>query len=282
MVIPPWATVAVLGGAALHAAWNVGIRGGADRRLATVAMIAGSALSALVVLPFFPAIDIAGWHHLLVSMVFHTIYLNLVAEAYARGAVSLIYPLMRGLAPALTAMIATFAFGETLGVAGWTGLLLISSGVGLLAHPKGTPGEGRAVLLALANAVIIALYTSNDAIGARVSHAAITYALWTFILPALPACLILLRLRVSRLVRVAEPGRLLRQGLGGGACSVASYTLALWAMTVAPIGAVAALRETSMLFGVLFAWWFLREQPGRRGLVAVAVITAGAVVLRLG
>lgn len=281
MTVPPLATAAVLAGAALHAAWNVGIRGGADRRAATVGLIVGGAVIAAAALPFLPQPNAAAWPHLVVTMLLHILYFNLVAEAYARGAVSLIYPVMRGAAPALTAVIATVGFGETMGVSGWSGLLLISGGVGLLARRRGAPGEGRALLLAIGNAVVIALYTANDGLGVRVSGAPVAYALWTFVLPALPAALILTRFRPDRLLAVlAAPA--LKRGFGGGACSVASYTLALWAMTQAPIGAIAALRETALLFGVVFAWWFLGERPGRRGIFAVGVIAAGAAVLRVG
>ena len=281
MTIPPWAITAVLAGAALHAAWNVAIRGGADRRSATIGLILGGAVIAGATLPFLPQPRAAAWPHLLATALLHIVYFNLVGEAYARGAVSLIYPVMRGTAPALTALIATIFLGETLGGAGWCGLLLISAGVGLLARRRGEAGEGRALVLALANAIIIALYTANDGVGVRLSEAPLAYALWTFVLPAIPAILILARFSPTRLRAALKPGPLLR-GFGGGACSIASYALALWAMTQAPIGAIAALRETALLFGVLFAWWFLHERPGSRGLTAIAIIAAGATVLRLG
>lgn len=279
--IPPLATGAVLAGAALHAAWNVGIRGGVDRRASTAGLALGAAAIGAAALPFIQGITPAAWPHLAVSMVLHTLYFNLVAEAYTVGAVSLIYPVMRGAAPALVALIATVGFGERLGIAGWGGLLLISGGVALLARRRGVPGEGRALLLALGNAVVIACYTINDGFGARVSHAPVAYAVWTFVVSAVPATFILLRGDLSRLLAGNVPAAL-RRGFGGGACSVASYALALWAMTQAPIGAIAALRETAMLFGVLFAWWFLGEKPGQRALVAIMIIATGAAVLRLG
>lgn len=280
-MMSPFATAAVLAGAALHAGWNVGIRGQADRRLSTAWVAFGAAVVGAVVLQWLPAIAPAAWPHVLLSMVLHTIYFNLLAEAYVRGAVGLVYPVMRGVAPALVALVVTVGFGERLGVVGWAGLLLISVGVGLQARWRGGAGEGRAVGLALGNAVIIACYTINDGFGARVSHAPVSYAVWTFVVTGVPATVILLRGNVVRLVRGNWPDGAMR-GLGGGACSVVSYGLALWSMTRAPIAAVAALRETAMLFAVLFAWWFLRERPRGRGLVAIGLIAAGAVFVRLG
>jgi drug/metabolite transporter (DMT)-like permease len=282
MTIPAIATAAVLSGAALHAAWNVGIRSGVDRRASTAALVLGAALISLIALPFLPAPAAAAWPHLVISATLHILYFNLVAETYTLGAVSLTYPVMRGAAPALTAIIAALGFGEHLGSGGWFGLLLISSGVFLLARRQGKPGEGRALIFALGNAIVIALYTVNDGFGARISHSPIAYALWTFLLPAPPAALILLRGRLGQLFAAGGVLALFRRGLGGGFCSVASYTLALWAMTLAPIGGVAALRETAMLFGVLFAWWFLSERPGKRGIIAITIIGAGAAILDLG
>jgi len=281
MIIPPIATAAVLGGAALHAAWNVGIRGGTDRRASTALLALAGGLISAVALPFLPAPAVAAWPHLAVSAVLHVLYYNLLAEAYSLGAVSLTYPLMRGVAPALTAAIAALGFGEHLGIAGWSGLILISCGVCLQARPQGKPGEARALVFALANALIVALYTVNDALGARLSHSPVTYALWTFVLPAVPAALVLMRGRLALMFTGDTLPSLLRRGVGGAICSIAAYAVALWAMTQAPIGAVAALRETAMLFGVIFAWWFLAERPGRDRLLALAMIAIGAAILDL-
>jgi drug/metabolite transporter (DMT)-like permease len=282
MLIPPVAAAAVLGGAALHAAWNVGIRGGADRRASTALLALAAGLIGAVILPFLPPPASASWPHLAITTILHIFYFNLVAEAYSVGALSLAYPVMRGSAPALTAMIAVMGFGEHLGIAGWLGLLLISGGIFLQARLRGQQNEGKALAFALANAVIIALYTVNDGIGTRLSHSPIAYALWTFVLPAIPTALILMRGRLGGIFTRDTPLSLLRRGIGGGLSSIASYAFALWAMTLAPIAVVAALRETSMLFGVLFAWLFLQERPGARSVFAVFVVTAGAVILDFG
>jgi drug/metabolite transporter (DMT)-like permease len=279
--VPLAALAAVLAGAALHAAWNVGIRGGADRRIATVGVLAGAGLIGAVALPFLPVPAPASWPNLGFSGLMHLFYYYLIAEAYQAGAVSLAYPVMRGAAPALTATVASLGFGERLRLNGWIGLLAISGGVLLLAQARGEPGARRAIRFALANAVVVAFYTLNDGFGARLSGAPVSYALWTFVVPAIPSALILLRFQLSRMLAMLDRKVMLR-GLGGGGCSLASYALALWAMTQAPIGEIAALRETSMLFGVLFAWWFLGERPQRRGLIAVAIIAADAAVVELG
>ncbi len=282
MIVPPIATAAVLSGASLHAAWNVGIRGGRDRRASTAALVLAAGLIGAVILPFLPTPAGAAWPHLAVSALLHVLYFNLVAETYALGAISLTYPIMRGAAPALTAAIAALCFGEHLGLSGWSGLLLIAAGASLQSRRSGIAGEARALRFALTTALIIALYTVNDGLGTRVAHSSVAYALWTFVLPAIPTAVVLMRGRLSLLLKSATVPSFLWRGVGSGFCSVVSYSLALWAMTKAPIGAIAALRETAMLFGVLFAWWFLAERPGRRRMIALVMIAFGAMILDIG
>jgi drug/metabolite transporter (DMT)-like permease len=276
--IPPIVLAAVLASAVLHAGWNVAVRAQRDRRREMALVILGAVMLAVVILPFLPPPDRASWPYLAVSGVLHVVYFILIAEAYTHGGVSLAYPLMRGTAPMLTAVVAMAALGETLSLASACGIACISVGVVLMARRSGQPGEARAIRFALANAVVIAGYTLTDALGARASQSPVAYTLWVEPLACIPTLAWLLRGRYGSL-----PGRRdLLRGLGGGGASVGAYAIALWAMTLAPIAPVAAVRETSMLFGVAFARLFLGERPGLRGWGAALLIAAGAAVMRLG
>lgn len=277
MQIPALAVAAVLVGAFLHAAWNVGIRGGSDRNHSAALLVGGAALIAAVLLPVLPAPHPEAYSYIARSSVLHIVYFTLVAKAYERAGLSLVYPAMRGTAPVLTALIAVIFLNEALNPAGWTGIVLISGGIALMARRGGTPGEQAGLAIALGNSIIIAAYTVNDALGARASEAPLSYTLWVFLLGAVPTVVLLHRGR-----RISWPSfSELRYGVGSGACSIASYALALWALTRAPIAPIAALRETSMVFGVILAYLFLGERPSRRGWTAVMAIIAGAVLLRL-
>ena len=294
---PTLAYFAVLAGALLHAGWNVAIRGGTDRRMETARLVAGGSIVAVLVLPFMRQPAAAAWPHLLLTAVLHVVYFGLLAAAYARARVAVSYPLMRGVAPLLVLLAAVWLFQEPLTVPAAAGVGLVGLGV-LLMRARLLPGEAAAVRYALFNAAVIAAYTLNDAAGARASGAPVAYALWTFPLTALPTLAWLLRGRGLR--ALLEPGvslasqdapsgrqrgarlRPALRGLGGGASSLGSYALALWAMTVAPVAQVAALRETAMLFGVLLAWIFLGERPTWHGWIALLLIAAGAAMLRLG
>lgn len=267
----------VLFGAALHASWNVAIRAGGDRRRETAMLALLSAVLSAAALAFLPLPARAVWLNLVLSAGLHGVYFVLVAEAYARGGVSLAYPLMRGVAPLLTTLAAWAMLGERLPAAGWVGIAAISGGVVLLARRRDDADERMAVLIALANSAVIASYTLNDAIGARASGAPFGYTLWVFLLSAVPT---LAWLAPRALRRWPTPNEGLRAG-GGAACSIGSYALALWAMTRAPVAPVSALRETAMLFGIVLARLVLGERPGARGWAAAGAIAVGAAVLRL-
>lgn len=278
VTLSPLVLTAVLSSAVLHAGWNVAVRSQSDRRREMALMAVGATVVCALVLPWLTPPDRASWPYLGVSAALHVVYYILIGEAYSRGGVSLVYPLMRGTAPVMTACVAVGVLGEVLSSWAWAGILGISAGVVLMTRRSGNPGETAAIPFALANSVIIAAYSINDGLGARVSHSPVAYTLWVEPLCVLPALAWLLRGQRIRLPAGMEWAR----GIGGGGCSMAAYAVALWAMTVAPIAPVAAVRETAMLFGVGFARVFLGERPGRRGWIAVAIIAGGAALLRFG
>ena len=269
---------AVLGSAVLHAGWNVAVRAQRDRRREMALMVVGAVVIGAAVLPFLTPPDRASWPYLGVSAVLHVLYFILIGEAYSRGGVALAYPLMRGTAPMLTACFMVAVFGEALSLGAWAGILSISCGVVLMAKRSGDPAEASAVPYALANSLVIAAYSINDGLGARASHSPIAYTLWVEPLSLVPTLAWLLR---GQRLRLPDRREWLR-GIGGGGCSMAAYGVALWAMTIAPIAMVAAVRETAMLFGAVFAWLFLGERPGGGGWLAVVLIALGAAAMRFG
>lgn len=267
----------VLFSAILHAGWNVAVRAGRDRRRETVLMIGGGVLVAAAVLPFLPFPPATAWPYLITSGLLNALYYVLIAGAYAHGGVALAYPLMRGVAPMLTLFAAWLLLGETLPAAAWLGVATICAGVGLLARRRGVAGEATAMRFALANAVVIAGYTVNDAVGVRISQQPLAYTLWLFPLSAVPALLWFHRATPVRWPSVGETAR----GIGGAAASIGAYSLVLWAMTRAPVAPVAALRETAIVFGVVAARVVLGERPTRRGWGGAVAIAIGAAILRL-
>jgi phosphonate utilization associated putative membrane protein len=276
-----WPVVAaVLFGALLHASWNALVKSSSDKDLdmAVIHLIGSFLAIPLVALVGWPAAS--AWPYIAASVLIHIGYYLALTGAYRHGELGLTYPLMRGVAPLLVALSATFTLGETLSPLAWAGVLGISCGVlvlGLNAHAFTVP---KAVGFALANAVIIAIYTVVDGLGVRASGNALQYVATLFLLDGWPFALLMFATRgraVGRYALHRWPVATL------GACaSLGSYGIALWAMTRAPVATVAALRETSVLFAVLLGAWFLKEAFTPRRVLGTGVIVAGVMALRLG
>ena len=276
-----WPVVAaVLLAAVLHALWNALIKSSSNKSMDTALIhLLGSVIALpLVVVLGWPAA--AAWPYILASTVIHIGYYTALSGAYQHGDLGLTYPLMRGSAPLLVALSATFTIGETLSPLAWAGVLGISVGVlalGLSQHAFDAP---KAVGFALANAVIIALYTITDGLGVRVSGNAMQYIAALFLLDGWPfALFVFLRQRGAVLPYARRRWPL---ALAGAVASMGSYGVALWAMTRAPVATVAALRETSVLFAALLGVWFLKEVFTTRRIIGTCVILAGVMALRMG
>jgi drug/metabolite transporter (DMT)-like permease len=271
----------VLLGAFLHASWNAVVKSSRDKFLDIVLVTGGSALLSALILPFLPMPAPASWAYAAASVVIHVGYFALVAAAYHAGDMSFAYPLMRGAAPLLVTIASGPLIGEYLSFGAWTGVLLISAGVMGMTLVHRAPGIAgmRAALPALANAVVIAAYTVIDGAGARLSGNAAAYTMWVFSGTALPL------VAWAGLRRWGDLAAHCRSrwhfGLIGGACTLGAYVLALWAMTQAPVALVAALRETSILFGTALSALVLKERFGWTRHAAAAVVVSGAVILKL-
>lgn len=273
---------AVLVAAACHAGWNAAIKRGLDPLAATVSISLGAGIVALLLMPLvgLPAAD--AWPWWLASVVIHLVYFAALIESYRAGDMGQVYPIARGSAPLLTATATTLLVGERLAVLGWCGIVLLASGVLLMSLRGGRDLarlDRRAVAFALLTALTICAYSVIDGLGARASGNANAYsvALFAGIAPVMAAYALL---RNGPGAFAAMPRRL-AGGLAGGAMQLGSYGIAIWAMTVAPIAIVAALRETSVLFGAIVAVVLLREpvRPGRIG--AALLIVCGLVLIRL-
>lgn len=267
----------VLCGAALHAAWNLVVKQAEDKTHVSVLVASAAAAIAALGLPFLPMPAPASWPWIGASVVLQVVYWAGLGLAYRFADMSRAYPLMRGTAPLLVAMVSITMFGDHLSLAAWVGVCCVTLGVAVITVSGG--GIGRGAGVALATAVVIAAYTIVDGIGVRRSGSAAAYTLWIFLLTAVP--LLGRALLADRRAFLVYARRNLGIGLFGGVCTLASYGVALWAMTLAPVAVVAALRETSILFGTAIAALVLKERVGRARIAAVTIIALGAAALRL-
>lgn len=274
-------TFAVLGAGLLHAGWNALLKAapGGDPLLDTAAVVSGSSLCALLVIPFVPPPDPAAWLFAAASVAIHLAYYVTLAQAYRTGDLSFAYPLMRGAAPLITTLLGILFLREWPTPQAAFGIALISAGIVSIAfiHPKRHPPA--AAGWALANAGVIATYTLIDGAGARLSGSPAGYVAWLSFVEAFPF-LAWIYFRRGR-VAFAYIGRDWRRGAVGGAASLGAYGIVLWAMTKAPVAAVAALRETSVLFAALIGALWLKEGFGLPRLAGAASVVAGVAALKL-
>jgi phosphonate utilization associated putative membrane protein len=279
MEMSPLVTVLVLGAALLHATWNAIIKSSRDVMLDTALVAAGASLLSLPLIAAVPMPASASWPFLATSIVIHVGYFATLARAYRAGDLGHAYPLMRGTAPLLVALFGVALLNEHPSAIMWLGIVLISAGIlsiGLLQQGR---AHRDATLWALTNAVIIASYTLVDGAGVRLSGNAACYVAWMFLVQGPIFIALVIGLRGQAAADYA--GRNWRRGLAGGLFLIGSYGLVLWAMTRAPVAAVAALRETSVIFAALLGSIFLKEPFGRQRLIGACAVALGIMALRL-
>lgn len=272
---------AVLFAALLHAAWNALVKAGGDTFPDTVRVACGAALVSAATLPFLALPAAQSWPCLIASAFIHVGYFALVAASYGSGDLSYAYPIMRGTAPLLTALAAAALIGDPLGAGGWAGILIICSAILLLAADQVRRGRFHLpqTLFALGTAAVICLYTLVDGIGSRLSGNAFSYVGWMLVLNAvLLVAFLSVRHRAGWVRQLRTRWQF---GIGGGGCAWASYAIVLWAMTRAPLALVAALRETSVIFGAILAAVVLGEKFGGVRYAAALLVCAGAVCLKV-
>jgi drug/metabolite transporter (DMT)-like permease len=272
---------AVLFGALLHATWNALIKAQPDKFLAATLVAVGAGVIALPIMAILPAPPAAAWPYIAASSVIHVGYFALIAFAYRSADLGVAYPLTRGSAPPLTALLASLLIDETLGLNQWLSIAAIAAGIVALSADALLRGglTRNTAIAAFANAGVIVVYTLVDGLGARAAGSGPVYVAGMLAGTALLLLVWMLAARGASFIRAFRKEWLFALGTGG--LSLVSYAIALWAMTIAPIGLVAALRETSVLFGALIGTIFFGESFGPKRWLALGLIVAGIIVLRL-
>ena len=272
----------------MHASWNALLKSDRSDRLSTfgVIMLTGS-LMGLCVVPFVPMIEPAAWIYLASSVGIHMLYYFFLLKAYAYGDLGHTYPIARGLGPLLVALVSGRLIGEHLRTQDIVGVVLLSGGLIALAMPLRSvvprPGSrhGLATLFAVLTGMTIASYIIADGLGVRAAGPTfehrLSYIAWLSVIEG-PWLMLLAIVRRPRAVR-EHLGRNWWRGVIGGAVANLGYGIAIYALALGPMAQVAALRETSVLFGALMGTLLLGEPFGRRRVAAAAVIVVGLVLM---
>ncbi len=277
--LPLTVTGAVLIAAVTHAIWNAIAHGIKDQTLAFALIgVGGIAVSIpLVIVAAMPRA--ACWPYLLASVAIHVFYNLLLMQCYRLGEFGQVYPLARGVSPLVVTILAAIFVHEDLGWPQIAGVLVVSAGLATLVLAGRRPGRA-AFLAATGTGLTIAAYTTVDGVGVRASGSPVGYIGWLMILESL--CVPMFAVVRRRDVLLKQPKRILLSGLAAGALSVLAYGLVLWAQTRGALAPIAALRETSVIFGAIIATLIFREPFGRTRILATVLVAGGIVMLNVG
>jgi drug/metabolite transporter (DMT)-like permease len=280
VIMPVDAFVMVLCAAVVHALWNALIKTDGNR-LALIKLMSLTQLAlSLCLLPFVAMPAAECWPYLAASVIFSTAYMLSLNQAYEVGDLSLVYPLARGITPIIVALVSIFALGEQLSRISQFAILLIGAGITSLALTQGVGIDTRRpILLALRTGAFIAGYTIADGLGARVSGSVHGYMVWLSLLTST-----LIVVAAHNLQPVGSPAissRSRRAGIASVLLSYGSAWVVIWALTLAPIAMVSALRETGVIFAVVIGVLFLKEPLHLSRLASIMTTLVGTTILKL-
>ena len=277
----PSVFMAVIAAAAMHAGWNAILKIRLDPFLAVVLVNAACGIIALPAALYIGVPELHVWPWIFSSILIHLFYYLTLSGAYRLADMGLVYPIARGSAPLMTTVLSMVLIGEAVSPLGFLGVVLLALGILAIAWRRaGVKAlDGTALKLALACGVSITAYTLVDGLGARATGNPHQYSAWLFVMDSV---LITLFALVWKGPRALKPTLgFIGPGFAGGAMSLTAYWISIWAMTKAPIGLVAAVRESSVLFGAVIAVVVLREPLLPNRIVAAVLIVAGLVLIKL-
>ncbi|TFH24296.1 MAG: EamA family transporter [Myxococcales bacterium] len=267
----------VLLSALLHASWNAVTKASRDPLLNISVVSCTGALVAGTAAIFLPLPARAAWPYLAATTLVHFVYQIVLVRAYTLGDLSQVYPIARGLAPLGVALLAALTAGEMPATMQAIGLVLASGAIASLGIPAAgtSPTATRSAVL---TAVLISAYTTLDGLGVRCAGSPFSYAAWVLWLYAIPIAV------TAAIVRRGAVVDFLRsegaRAAAGGLMAIVGYTVVLWALSQGPMAAVAALRETSVIFATLVGVCMLGERFGRRRILASIALAAGLILVQ--
>lgn len=274
-------TALLLVAALVHASWNAVVKGARDPVAMATCIYGTEALLMLPLLIYAGPLPQSLWLLLAVHVALHVVYKIALITMYQHGDLSQVYPVARGVAPLLVTLLAIPAAGEIPKGAALVGIALISIGLLIFALERAAIGRARAkpLLLAATAGVALSAYTVIDGLGVRTPGAALSYVGWIFVLDG--AAMIVIG-RIWRGDALYTALRIhARTGVALGAISCVNFCIVLWALSLAAMGPVVAIRETSVVFAALIGAIFMGESFGIRRVAAAVLIAAGIVFMNL-
>ena len=278
----PYVILLVLAAAIMHAVWYSLIKVGTDRLMTMAVVIGmGGLLSLALIIPGPPPAP-ESWFYLILSVVIHCVYFFFLIQAYAVGDLSHAYPLARGSAPLLVAAGGAWFAGEMLSPLEMLGVVLVSAGIVSLMLASGggrRRGDWRSLAYPLATGAMIAAYTVADGLGVRLSGNPASYIGWLFLLSALPILALAIHRRRGAALDFMRAHW--KPAMSGGVLAFSAYALAIWALNLAPMVHVSALRETSVVIAALIGARLLGEPHGARRVLSATTVAGGVILMQI-
>lgn len=275
-----------LGSAVTLAGANTFVKAAKDILGGRSVMALSSAVLMFPAVFFTPLPNANTWMILALSLPAHWLYQTALVRALSRGDLSLVFPVMRGSAPLLTAIAAAVVLGERLSPVAIAGLVIASLATAMFALPEKDFGGSRrvrnsALLWAIATGACVAIYNVIDAQGVRSGPSQWSFIVWLFVLDWIGINTIALATRGPKQF-IAGARAALWPGIAAGVCSLVSFSMALYGFSIAPVAYISAMRETAVVFAAAMGWWFLREGFGARRTFAAVVLAGGLGLLQFG
>ena len=273
--------LAVIGAAVLHAVWNALVKGGSDRLMGMAAIVFGHVIAGILTLPFTPFPLGEAWPYLIFGAFLHFGYHMFLLQSYNLGDLTQVYPIARGSAPLIVAVVSVGVLGVALSLGEMLAVAMIGVGIISLALVRQADGlrNKRAAVFALITGCFIASYSLVDGIGARYSGTPTGFFAWLSIINGMMMASFLAWRSPGTFRKIVVQGKVV-MFLGGGASFIA-YALVVWAFTQAPIALVTALRETSIIFALLIGVFFLKEKLNLAKVASTFCTLSGAALLKI-
>jgi drug/metabolite transporter (DMT)-like permease len=266
----------VLLSAIAHASWNAMVKKSGDRLLMLASIRAVGLTAGIVVAIVVPFPSVQSLTFLFGAAAIHYAYYALMLNSYRVGDMSQVYPIARGVAPLLVVLFGTFLAGETLNILSIIAISVLSLGILWLAF-SGKAISRHALLFAIGTGIAIAGYSFLSGLGIRKSGSTLGYIAWLEIATGVGMTSVAYFRRRDIVTEFVQTNWL--SGLIAGLLSVTGYAIALWAMTMAAMAPVVALRETSVVFAAIIGSVFLGEGFVARRVAASIAVALGVVLL---
>ena len=272
--------VIVIFAAFLHASWNALVKNHEDKYLGLSAIVFGQVPIAIILIFYVPFPSLESLPYLILSAFIHNGYYFFLLSSYRFGDYSVVYPISRGFAVILIAIISLILFDVKLSYFELIGILIVCVGIFSLSFQNSTRIKNyKGIIYSLATGVFIMSYSLVDGYGARINGSFLSYMAYLFPIEGLLFLILLNLIKKREIIKKIIKNSKFSFFVGGTISSLV-YILIVWAFTKAPIPLITTLRETSIIFALIIGAIFLKEKFTSLKIFAVLSIFFGVVFLK--